>query len=746
MSSIQKSETPELKKDIHIFNESSMLKNIKELHIANKIHFFCELKNVDGKKKPYGLPVNWTRLTQSSIRTNQNAIIILTGEYNDLTIVDFDDIEQYKKVYYALKELNISTRDFYVVKSGKGYHWYFNYTDQLKTGNSIIPDVEIKNNNASINGYGSWHPVAQKYYTLNQGDILDLPDMPQELINILKPKAPEIKPLSQRVECEDDNEAQLREKLSLIQADDYDTWLKVGIVCYNLEHRNQLTDGLEIWDDWSKTSDSYQEKACNEKWRTFHDQDAQLGWTYINEQIKDIPEYKEIVSSYHTPTMSWTDIKNYEISNNKDAGLVQMMIVNYMNTRIFWLSHSCLVGEWSKNEYGDDIVVERRVSDARNNFSNLHINIPVYVEEAKKSAQKVYAFNLWMESIKRKEYSSTIFNPELYREDGNFLNLYKGMKHENSGECATEDHAFFDHIFKIWCDEDEELYNYILNWFAFIVQNPGKKTKVALVLKSNPRAGKGIIINLIREMIGMQYCFQPTNVSEILGNFNKGLDNKLFLFLDEMVWGGDKEKSGILKKYITEDELTINAKNKSVKVIKNMFNVVIASNEAWVVPNDVTEQRYQVIQLRETMTKLPAAERTKTIDDILSIDLHKLYAFFNTRDISEFTPRNIIKTEAFIEQALMSMDPFHKWLDYIINDFEMLEDDIFEDKINGKVLFNNYSDYLGNKFVGSPTTFHANMRTFGLVYKAVKINGRTNKGYFLLEDELNRLWKSYINN
>lgn len=723
-------------------------KHADELIEHDIVFFSCTLTK-EGNKKRFSTNINWKHITEYIYDEDLNAIAILTGKINNLTVVDFDDIEQYKDVYKQLKQLKVNTKHFYVVKSGNGYHWYFKYTDKLNQTTNCIKNVDIRNDGGIIFGPGSWHPVAECHYEVRQGEIHNLPEIPQELIDILKPKVStsEIKPQNQRVECEDDNEAQLREKLSLIQAEDYDTWLKVGIVCYNLENRGQLTDGLEIWDDWSQTADNYTCGECDKKWNTFHDQDEQLGWTYINEQIKDIPEYKEIVSSYHTPpTMSWTDIKNYEISNNKDAGLVQMMIVNYMNTRIFWLSHSCLVGEWSKNEYGDDIVVERRVSDARNNFSNLHINIPVYVEEAKKSAQKVYAFNLWMESIKRKEYSSTIFNPELYREDGNFLNLYKGMKHENSGECATEDHAFFDHIFKIWCDEDEELYNYILNWFAFIVQNPGKKTKVALVLKSNPRAGKGIIINLIREMIGMQYCFQPTNVSEILGNFNKGLDNKLFLFLDEMVWGGDKEKSGILKKYITEDELTINAKNKSVKVVKNMFNVVIASNEAWVVPNDVTEQRYQVIQLRETMTKLPAAERKKTIDDILSIDLHKLYAFFNTRDISEFTPSSIIKTEAFVEQALMSMDPFHKWLDHIINDFEMLEDDIFEGKINGKVLFNHYSDYLGNKFVGSPTTFHANMRTFGLVYKSVKINGKTNKGYFLLEDELNRLWKSYINN
>jgi hypothetical protein len=43
---------------------------------------------------------------------------------------------------------------------------------------------------------------------------------------------------------------------------------------------------------------------------------------------------------------------------------------------------------------------------------------------------------------------------------------------------------FLDHIKTIICRNDETIYNYMINWFAFIAQNPGKKNKTAFIIIS----------------------------------------------------------------------------------------------------------------------------------------------------------------------------------------------------------------------------------------------------------------------
>jgi len=60
----------------------------------------------------------------------------------------------------------------------------------------------------------------------------------------------------------------LTDKLSYIPADDYDTWLTVGMA---LKHEGF---GWETWDEWSRSSAKYAEGVCERKWRSFNENNA----------------------------------------------------------------------------------------------------------------------------------------------------------------------------------------------------------------------------------------------------------------------------------------------------------------------------------------------------------------------------------------------------------------------------------------------------------------------------------------
>lgn len=59
---------------------------------------------------------------------------------------------------------------------------------------------------------------------------------------------------------------QVRAALKHIPADDRDTWVRMGMACHSVSSE---WDMFEVWDDWSRTSDSYDEKSAGYVWRSF---------------------------------------------------------------------------------------------------------------------------------------------------------------------------------------------------------------------------------------------------------------------------------------------------------------------------------------------------------------------------------------------------------------------------------------------------------------------------------------------
>lgn len=60
--------------------------------------------------------------------------------------------------------------------------------------------------------------------------------------------------------------ADLLLRLSPARADDYDTWLMVGMALHAMGD-----EGLRLWDAWSSRNAKYVPGECNDKWRTFDD-------------------------------------------------------------------------------------------------------------------------------------------------------------------------------------------------------------------------------------------------------------------------------------------------------------------------------------------------------------------------------------------------------------------------------------------------------------------------------------------
>ena len=91
------------------------------------------------------------------------------------------------------------------------------------------------------------------------------------------------------------------------------------------------------------------------------------------------------------------------------------------------------------------------------------------------------------------------------------------------------------HIENVWCNGNKVLSEYVLNWFAYLVQYPDKKPGTVLVLRSPPRSGKNILTDFIeKEVLGLKLFFAILDLGKVLKRFNSCIQAQKLILLNEV--------------------------------------------------------------------------------------------------------------------------------------------------------------------------------------------------------------------
>jgi phage/plasmid-associated DNA primase len=338
-----------------------MKTEIEKYHEENLIVFTANIihkKNKNGEyKKECKCPPDWqnSTLENYAYNKNHNSLGLLTGEKNGLIVIDIDNIEHWNSL---LKEHNKKDPDVVKVKSGKGYHLYFKYTDKLKNipnRTNIIkdhPDYEI---DVRTNGGFIFVPPSSylntefdKKITYEWIDSIfeyELSEMPNWLYDILiknddiiiKPKKEtekkksnildeiineEIETKTSNIideEIDEENKhlkydmTDIKKMLELVPdvyAENYDNWRNIGFILFNTNKNYFL-----LWDEFSKRSDKYSYEECEKKWREFKTHPTKkkltLGTLIRICQTENLNKYNEIfcnVANKNLIISKFTDI------------------------------------------------------------------------------------------------------------------------------------------------------------------------------------------------------------------------------------------------------------------------------------------------------------------------------------------------------------------------------------------------------------------------------------------------------
>ena len=311
-----------------------------------------------------------------------------------------------------------------------------------------------------------------------------------------------------------------------------------------------------------------------------------------------------------------------------------------------------------------DPIADKRVltfsnfTDFKNRYCNKYSNI---------NGSNVSLAQLWLKSNNRKTYNGLIFDPKKNHND--FFNMYQGFAVEpQKGDW----NKFRDHIKNVVASSDDDLGDYIIHWMADAIQNPKDRPGVALVFKGKQGTGKGIFARGFGHLFGNHFL-HLFHGSHLTGHFNSHLKDKLMIFADEAVWGGDKKAEGMLKGLITEPSIPIEMKGKDVFTVQNHCRVIISSNNEWVVPAGTEERRFCVIEPSQTMMQntqysgsiikeLKNGGYEAMLYDLMNLDLEGI-------DIRQFP-----KTIALSEQKSISSSDVEKFWEDRLYDGSIISD------------------------------------------------------------------------
>ena len=75
---------------------------------------------------------------------------------------------------------------------------------------------------------------------------------------------------------------------------------------------------------------------------------------------------------------------------------------------------------------------------------------------------------------------------------------------------------FLTHVKEVIARGEDVVYEYLLNWFSFILQNPGDKTEVALVITGKEGSGKNVFTDVLSKLLGRYANPNLTNINQAL--------------------------------------------------------------------------------------------------------------------------------------------------------------------------------------------------------------------------------------
>lgn len=260
-----------------------------------------------------------------------------------------------------------------------------------------------------------------------------------------------------------------------------------------------------------------------------------------------------------------------------------------------------------------------------------------------------------------------------------------------------------NHIHQNICQEDEDHYDYVLDWMALGVQRPDCPAGIALVLRGGEGIGKGVFARAYGSLFG-NHWLHLNDARQLTGTFNSHLEDAIVVFADEAIGTSDKAAVSKLKTLITEPTIHLEAKYRHPRTVRNHIRLILASNEDWVVPAGKDARRYCVLDVGNAQQGSRWYFQ-KIHDELTNGGYGAMLTELLTRDLSDFDVFDIPRTTALLDQKLHTLTPDEQWwLDRLREGLVVPGDEEWRTVIERSQLRDSYREAMRSLALSQQTT------------------------------------------
>lgn len=417
--------------------------------------------------------------------------------------------------------------------------------------------------------------------------------------------------------------------LPVADVDCYDTWLRVGMACYH--QFSGQKEGFALWNDWSKKSASYDLQELKAKWRSFAKgtKSNPVTFAYIIyraggreklevkkaedlfesvDKVVDKDSYFELRDKVKalSPKVMPDDVRGMLAAKlfdtvGRSLGLTKTEIKKAITPS----KKEKRISASDSPEWCDDWVYVEKTCE----FANTQLNYAIKREAfnakfdrmpecliAEKTAAAMALNDYQIDTVVDTMYwpgADTIFEYE----GKPMLNAYHVSGVEPSdyldadGESVVD--MFLRHIEFTVRDKREQ--GLLLDWLAYVYQNPGKRINWAMLLQGTQGTGKSYFVKVLQLLMGDNV--RNLDPMAIAGRFTGWAHGALVVAVEEIRISGTNKYEVLdrMKPFITNDTVQIEEKGRDHRTVPNFTNYLMLTNHKDAIPLTSGDRRYCVL-------------------------------------------------------------------------------------------------------------------------------------------------------
>ncbi len=426
---------------------------------------------------------------------------------------------------------------------------------------------------------------------------------------------------------------------------DYEEWLRVGMALYHQFRGSE--SGWSRWVAWSEKSPKHESRQMRTKWRSFGGSTRPVTMASIiklaggRRAAVEITPTGSTFAALETEARSIRTLEAYTALRNKVSALSEMQLrpdmrmilagaaydlfgkANGMSRAVINKAFKPLRGkrigaeidttapfdgpgwleDWIFCEADATFeMISTRHSIKRESFRAKFDRMPEVM-----MAEVPDAANFALNFCRIPTVASKMFWPGAER----IFTLDTGLSHLNTYEksgaepCTELDEEtslimdrFFTHVRNTVGSEREQ--RILIDFMAYVYQNPGKRVQWALLLKGIEGNGKSYFFRVMQAVLGRQASVVSTTAID--STFTGWAEGSLLVCIEEIRISGTNKYAILdkMKPLITNSTIAVVHKGKDEKHIPNFTSYMMFTNHADAIPVGENDRRYCVIFTKQT--------------------------------------------------------------------------------------------------------------------------------------------------